>query len=988
MKVVLLAGGLGTRLSEETVLRPKPMVEIGGMPILWHIMKIYAASGYTDFSVALGYKGDVIKEFFMNYKLHKSDMVVNLKTGKLDYQNDLSEDWTVGLHDTGLSTLTGGRLLRLKKLFKPGDTFMLTYGDGVANIDIKELVKFHQNHGKLATLTAVRPPARFGSIVMDDNGLISEFKEKPQIGEGWINGGFFVFNYEIFSYLENDETILEREPLENLCKDGQLVAYQHGDFWQCMDTIRDRDYLNVLVTGHTGFKGSWLTAWLLSLGAEVAGYSLSVPTEPSHIEELGVLSKIKHYLGDIRNYSEFYQVCREFEPEFIFHLAAQPLVRDSYTDPLNTFEVNMIGTLNVLEVIRNMANKVKVGIIITSDKCYDNVEWVHGYRENDALGGADPYSGSKGAAELIAKSYMLSFFKGGKPRVATVRAGNVIGGGDWAKDRIVPDIVKSWSTGKPVEIRSPYSTRPWQHVLEPLSGYLDLAAHLYQEESELYNQAFNFGPDSKINKNVGELIDEMKLNWTDSPGWINQSVSGSDMKESNLLKLSCDKANILLKWYPVMGFEETISFTVKWYVDFYQNEKEMFIVTTDQINEYTQKAKEQIADERGAVFHYLRADDPAFKGFGEAYYSKVNPGIVKGWKYHREISQEFCVPFGRIDLVVYDGREDSTTFGQIDKITLDDDANYFRLSLPPGLWYSFKATSKTYALLANIIDKPHSPGEETLESIINQTYKNWEVIFWDNQSTDRSAEYLKSYNEPRFKYYYAPDFTPLSTARNLAIEKTTGELIAFVDCDDLWSRDKLELQISYFEDGNVGVVYSDFELILESDSPSAMQMFNSFSRIVCRPHPCEKIYKRLLRSNFIIFSTIVIRKSLFKKIGGFTNEFKHNEDYEILLKISLESEAVCIKERTVKYRIHGGNNSYQNEKVSYEENALILNALPVSVDVRKARNMNNARYYISRIMHGERSLMFQLLFSRDLILGLFGLAERKLQTLMSGKVQR
>eukprot|EP01133_Synstelium_polycarpum_P004768 gene4768-5555_t len=887
MKVVLLAGGLGTRLSEETVLRPKPMVEIGGMPILWHIMKIYAASGYTDFSVALGYKGDVIKEFFMNYKLHKSDMVVNLKTGKLDYQNDLSEDWTVGLHDTGLSTLTGGRLLRLKKLFKPGDTFMLTYGDGVANIDIKELVKFHQNHGKLATLTAVRPPARFGSIVMDDNGLISEFKEKPQIGEGWINGGFFVFNYEIFSYLENDETILEREPLENLCKDGQLVAYQHGDFWQCMDTI-------LLVTGHTGFKGSWLTAWLLSLGAEVAGYSLSVPTEPSHIEELGVLSKIKHYLGDIRNYSEFYQVCREFEPEFIFHLAAQPLVRDSYTDPLNTFEVNMIGTLNVLEVIRNMANKVKVGIIITSDKCYDNVEWVHGYRENDALGGADPYSGSKGAAELIAKSYMLSFFKGGKPRVATVRAGNVIGGGDWAKDRIVPDIVKSWSTGKPVEIRSPYSTRPWQHVLEPLSGYLDLAAHLYQEESELYNQAFNFGPDSKINKNVGELIDEMKLNWTDSPGWINQSVSGSDMKESNLLKLSCDKANILLKWYPVMGFEETISFTVKWYVDFYQNEKEMFIVTTDQINEYTQKAKEQIADERGAVFHYLRADDPAFKGFGEAYYSKVNPGIVKGWKYHREISQEFCVPFGRIDLVVYDGREDSTTFGQIDKITLDDDANYFRLSLPPGLWYSFKATSKTYAL-------------ETLESIINQTYKNWEVIFWDNQSTDRSAEYLKSYNEPRFKYYYAPDFTPLSTARNLAIEKTTGELIAFVDCDDLWSRDKLELQISYFEDGNVGVVYSDFELILESDSPSAMQMFNSFSRI----------------------------------------------DYEILLKISLESEAVCIKERTVKYRIHGGNNSYQNEKVSYEENALILNALPVSVDVR-----------------------------------LFGLAERKLQTLMSGKVQR
>jgi len=244
MKVILLAGGLGTRLAEETVLKPKPMVEVGGMPILWHIMKIYSTYGYHDFAVALGYKGDVIKEFFMNYKLHKSDMVVNLRSGNLSYQNDLSEDWNVGLHDTGDNSLTGGRLLRLKKLFNPGDTFMLTYGDGVANINIDELVKFHKAHGKIATLTAVRPPARFGSIIMDDNGLIQEFKEKPQIGEGWINGGFFVFNYEVFDYLENDQTILEREPLENLCKDGQLLAYQHSDFWQCMDTIRDRDYLN------------------------------------------------------------------------------------------------------------------------------------------------------------------------------------------------------------------------------------------------------------------------------------------------------------------------------------------------------------------------------------------------------------------------------------------------------------------------------------------------------------------------------------------------------------------------------------------------------------------------------------------------------------------------------------------------------------------------------------------------------------------------
>ena len=244
MKTILLAGGLGTRLSEETTLKPKPMVEIGGMPILWHIMKSYASYGYKDFAVALGYKGDVIKEFFLNYKLHKSDMLIKLRTGELKFENDFSEDWDVGLHDTGANSMTGGRLLALKKLFNPSDTFMLTYGDGVADIDISKLVDFHKAHGKIATLTAVRPPARFGSIIMENSGQILEFKEKPQVGEGWINGGYFVFNYEVFKYLEDDQTILEREPLENLSKDNQLMAYRHEGFWHCMDTIRDRDNLN------------------------------------------------------------------------------------------------------------------------------------------------------------------------------------------------------------------------------------------------------------------------------------------------------------------------------------------------------------------------------------------------------------------------------------------------------------------------------------------------------------------------------------------------------------------------------------------------------------------------------------------------------------------------------------------------------------------------------------------------------------------------
>jgi len=341
----------------------------------------------------------------------------------------------------------------------------------------------------------------------------------------------------------------------------------------------------VLVTGHTGFKGSWLTTWLLSLGADIAGYSIGIPTYPSHFIELDLESRIKHYLGDIRDYGRFKEICEEFKPEFIFHLAAQPLVRESYANPKETFEVNMLGTLNVMEVIREMKNIIRVAIIITSDKCYDNVEWIYGYREDDKLGGEDPYSGSKGAAELVAKSYMHSFFKKGYPNIATTRAGNVIGGGDWAKDRIVPDIVRSWAKNELVEIRNPYSTRPWQHVLEPLSGYLCLGADLFSKDSEFRNAAFNFGPDASVNKNVAELIGEMQNFWPSSGGYINKYIDDG-RKEANLLKLCCDKANISLKWYPTLQFKETIEFTTSWYRNYYESGKSVFDFTNEQIEKY------------------------------------------------------------------------------------------------------------------------------------------------------------------------------------------------------------------------------------------------------------------------------------------------------------------------------------------------------------------------------------------------------------------
>ena len=241
MKVAILAGGLGTRLSEETTVKPKPMVEIGGKPILWHIMKIYAAYGFKEFVIALGYRGELIKDYFINYHHRARNLTVQLKNGEISVHEGESEDWTVHLLDTGAETNTGGRVKRLAE-FIGAEPFMLTYGDGVSNINIPKLIEFHQMQKRLATLTAVRPPARFGQMVLDD-GRVTEFKEKPQIGEGWINGGFFILQPEVVNYIEGDHTAWEFESLEKIAADNQLSAYQHEGFWQSMDTLRD---VNVL----------------------------------------------------------------------------------------------------------------------------------------------------------------------------------------------------------------------------------------------------------------------------------------------------------------------------------------------------------------------------------------------------------------------------------------------------------------------------------------------------------------------------------------------------------------------------------------------------------------------------------------------------------------------------------------------------------------------------------------------------------------------
>lgn len=348
---------------------------------------------------------------------------------------------------------------------------------------------------------------------------------------------------------------------------------------------------SVVVTGHTGFKGSWLVAWLRDLGAKVTGIALEPPTSPSHHVVLGNDQAICDLRLDVREQKRIRDAVLDARPAFVFHLAAQPLVRASYKEPVLTWETNVMGTLHVMEALREV-DWPCAAVIVTSDKCYDNVEWVWGYRETDALGGPDPYSASKGAAELVVRSHVKSFFPvGGNVRVASARAGNVIGGGDWAADRIVPDCVTAWSRGETVCLRNPHSTRPWQHVLEPLSGYLCLAAALELDE-KLHGQAFNFGPNAQQNHSVLNLVEEMSKYW-DQVKWEDVSENSGGPYESGLLKLNCDKALHYLGWWAVMGFSDTVRMTAEWYGAYYGTSESAAKQTHLQIKEYMQMAKQQ-----------------------------------------------------------------------------------------------------------------------------------------------------------------------------------------------------------------------------------------------------------------------------------------------------------------------------------------------------------------------------------------------------------
>ena len=343
---------------------------------------------------------------------------------------------------------------------------------------------------------------------------------------------------------------------------------------------------NIFLTGHTGFKGSWLTLWLHQMGAKVTGYALEPPTQPSIFTEAKVETALERDIrGDIRDLDKLTQALEQTQPTIVIHMAAQPLVRDSYTDPVGTYASNVMGTVHLLEAVRHTSS-VKAVLNITTDKCYENKEWIWGYRENEPMGGHDPYSSSKGCAELVSAAYRHSFLQESEIALATARAGNVIGGGDWAKDRIVPDAIRAFIAKQPLQVRNPAAVRPWQHVLEPLAGYLQLCQQLINKP-EHFSEGWNFGPGEEDAQPVSHLADIMVKSWGEGAQW-QQEGNEKHPHEAQYLKLDCTKAKTRLQWCPQWQLEQALLKSVAWYKAWHQGE-DMHQFTLKQMTDYQQK---------------------------------------------------------------------------------------------------------------------------------------------------------------------------------------------------------------------------------------------------------------------------------------------------------------------------------------------------------------------------------------------------------------
>jgi len=343
----------------------------------------------------------------------------------------------------------------------------------------------------------------------------------------------------------------------------------------------------VFLTGHTGFKGGWIAVWLDMLGAKVSGYALKPNTSPNFFNATNLKNIVNSTIADIRDYKKLSASIKKTKPDIVFHLAAQPLVRQSYKEPLETYQTNVIGTANLLQVIRDIKS-VRSVVVVTSDKCYENKETNYAYKESDSLGGHDPYSSSKACAEIVTTAFRKSFFADSNTAIASARAGNVIGGGDWAADRLVPDCIRAWLKNKTVEIRYPHAIRPWQHVLEPLAGYIILAENLYKK-GNTFADAWNFGPGNKNIKNVACLVETLAKIWGSDANW--KKIAKKQPHEAILLQLNCSKTKKSLPWKPLWNFEKTLDKTVQWYKAYLKNSDKIIDITIEQINQYMKDFK-------------------------------------------------------------------------------------------------------------------------------------------------------------------------------------------------------------------------------------------------------------------------------------------------------------------------------------------------------------------------------------------------------------
>ncbi len=430
----------------------------------------------------------------------------------------------------------------------------------------------------------MQPPGRFGAVHLE-NDAVTRFQEKPEGDNAWINGGFFVLEPSVLTRIEGDATVWEAGPLEGLARAGQLMAYRHTGFWHALDTLRDKNALEhlwnsgkvsvegleltrsfwqgkrVLVTGHTGFKGSWLALWLQRLGAHVGGFAL--PAEvPSAYELFHLERYVDSHFGDVRDIISIQDAVARVQPEIVFHMASQAILREGLRDPAATFSTNVLGLVNLIEVLRRCSRPI-VLINVTSDKVYEAAPDGTSRTESDALGGEDPYSASKACAELVTRAYRSTILSGNGLRVSSARAGNVIGGGDFAADRIVPDIVRAVCKGEEVILRYPDAIRPWQHVMDPLCGYLTLAQSMVTRGRAI-DGAYNFGPAEKLSAvSVAELTSHLLESFGFDGGW--RQCAENQPPESQTLRIDSGKAQRTLGWMPQLTISQAVRWTVLWY---------------------------------------------------------------------------------------------------------------------------------------------------------------------------------------------------------------------------------------------------------------------------------------------------------------------------------------------------------------------------------------------------------------------------------------